>query len=888
MKNTKTRFIALFLTIVTVFSVMSATAVSASAAVYTKTPFKILNIAKVNAKVNTPADEEEEDDLEEEEAFYKEDDTGLDFDLDVKDSLGEVMYEMIYRMIDHLADDHWIGSVFTMGGLVVFKSIYDAIGLKKHEPSPDTEMILDAVDKLSEKVSENHDEAMKSLKKINANIDTKDFRKQADQIVSDYSEVSKVIDASGIKADQTEGILTKSQYNAYKTALSSRELDFSTLQKNYDNMEKFISGKNFTADKKAGYISYADYVVAKIDDQNSSHDFNRAADLKSAIKNIRKEVNSINNACLIDCATIATIANMEYKIAEYEEVNGIKEKDKENPPVNRLKKRLKQLDTTTTNMRKFYVKACKYIKKLGEAKVKFGSVEKTFSRFGDAWATAYKSGNNATITLLKDVKADSAKGLNIAGLGNDYGFNDQGGLIAKDGKNITIDFNKRTIDCSYKAFNFFNIESTANVTLKNGTVKNATRGIHVDNVDKNITVNVNLDKMTLTGCKDCALYFNTYYQTSLSLNNSVIKDTAKDGAIVAKWHLKYNITGTTFENNKSGYGGAMYVQYSADGSSVDRCTFTGNEADKDGGALYNVYNVTNSTFKNNKAKGGDGGASSYGSNISNCTFEGNSATGQGGAVWIQANVKGCTFKNNRADGNGGAMFVYSKNRHVENCAFLNNSGANGGGLAYALDGNYTKNCSFKGNSAAGDGGGLYIPCDQDAAIEGSCFENNSAAADGGGICVCAHSDATLNVVTLKGNRANNGGGIYLGALTANDHHFTSVTITNNSARSHGGGLYANAGAFKAADIKLNGGIQIHSNGSENAYLVKDSAKKSFLKTTSKFDSGRSTIFITSSTNSDIAVVDLNMKAHAVAFHADKGRKMYRGTFHCYTLYLNDF
>jgi predicted outer membrane repeat protein len=880
MKHSKTRFIALLLAIITTLSVATSMSLTASALPMYPGNYKALLARMDNSK------DDDEDELEEEEAFYKEDDTGLDFDLDVKDSLGEVMYEMIYRVIDHLADESWVGSVFAMGGLVVFKSIYDAVGLNKHEPSPDTEMILDAVDKLSEKVSENHDEAMKSLKKINANIDTQGFRQQADAIVSDYSEISKVLDASGVSSKETKGILSKSQYNAYKKALSARELDFSSIQKHYDNMEKFISGKSYTADKKAGYISYADYVVAKIDDENSSHDFNRSKDLATALKSIRKEVNSINNACILDCASVATIANMEYKIAEYEVANGIIEKDEENPPIKQLKKRLKQLDTTTKNMRKFYVKACKYIKNLGEAKVKFGNVEKTFSRFGDAWATAYKSGNKAVVTLIKNVKADGAKGLNTAGLGNDYGFNDQGGLLAKDGKTITLDLNNHTIDCSSKAFNFFNIDNTADVTLKNGTVKNATRAIHLDNVDKNITVGVNLDKMTITGCRDSALYFNTYNQTTLTLTNSAIKNTAKGSAIQSKWHLKYYIANTSFENNNGEYGAAIKASYAVDGSGVDKCSFKGNTAEKSGGALYNVYNVTNSTFSDNKANGGKGGAFCGWGSVTGCTFTGNSATDQGGAVWIQSNVKGCTFKNNRAGGNGGALFVQSKNKTVENCSFTNNSGSNGGALAYDLDGNYTKGCVFSGNVATYDGGGLYVPTDQDAKVECCRFENNKAGCDGGGVCVCAHTDLVLNVATFIGNSANNGGAAYLGALSANDHHFTSVTMTNNSARSHGGGLYANAGAFKAADIKLYGGIQIYGNGKENAYMVSDSAKKAVFKTTSTFDSGRSNVWITSSTNSDIAVVDLNAKAHEGAFHADNGRRIYRGTFHNYTLYLD--
>ena len=914
MKNLKTRFIALFLTIVTAFSMLSAVAISASAADNKKTA-----AASASSESLTPGDYVDEDDidegdLEDEKAIYEEDDTGLDFDIDIKDSLGEVMYEMVYRVIDHIADSSWVGSVFSMGGLVVLKSVYDAIGLKKHEPSPDTEMILDAIDKLSDKVSENHDEAMKSLKKLNSNIDTKDFRKQVDSISSDYEHIIKALDASSVSSKKTDGVLSESQYKAYKDALSDRELSFGTLQKNYDNMGKFVTGKSYTNDHKAGYISYIDYIVDKIDDENSGHDFRRAVDLKSAAKSIKKEIRAINNICLLDCATIAQIAQMEYKIAEYEQKKDISEKDEQ--PKTKLEKRLKQLDNTTKSMRKFYVRAIKYINKLGEATVKIGSVEKTFPRFGDAWATACKASSDFTITLNQNIKANGNKGLNNAGLGRDYGFNDKGGLIICEGKKVNFDFNKYSIDCSAKAFTFFDVEKNTNLTLKNGTLKNPTRATNFDNNDKEITTNITIDKMTIAGCKDTALHFNCYNKSSLKLTDSTIKDTKSGCAIKSDWHLKYNISGTTFENNKGEYGGAMHGTYAADGSGVDRCTFIRNSADKTGGALYCVYNVTNSTFKNNAAKGGKGGAFAYWGSVTNCTFEGNTATDQGGAVWVQSNVTGCTFKNNMANGNGGALFVQSKNKTVDNCKFENNStSSNGGALAFDLEGNCTKNCTFNNNKASGDGGGLFVPTDQNCTVESCNFESNKAGADGGGISVCAHTNLTLKNSKLTYNEASrNGGGVYLGALSFADHVFNNVTITDNNANGHGGGIYANTMTAAAADIKLYETVIIKNNhiGStlnnytyfnwlvqrvvtskswtggknENAYMVQAAGKKAMFYTKDEYKKGTSCIYITSSTNSDIAVVDLSWKDHEPTFHADNGRRIYRGSLHNYTLYLD--
>ena len=141
--------------------------------------------------------------------------------------------------------------------------------------------------------------------------------------------------------------------------------------------------------------------------------------------------------------------------------------------------------------------------------------------------------------------------------------------------------------------------------------------------------------------------------------------------------------------------------------------------------------------------------------------------------------------------------------------------------------------------------------------------------------------------TITGNRAGcNGGGIYLGALTTSNHHLTNVTITGNSAN-HGGGIYCSAGAFKAADTCLHGIVNIKDNNGDNAYLVNDSGKKALLYTKGDFDRSNSTVYVSSSSRSDIAVVDLDSKSHESSFHADYGRRLYRGTMYNGTLYLDD-
>lgn len=224
---------------------------------------------------------------------------------------------------------------------------------------------------------------------------------------------------------------------------------------------------------------------------------------------------------------------------------------------------------------------------------------------------------------------------------------------------------------------------------------------------------------------------------------------------------------------------------------------------------------------------------------------------------------------------------------VSNCTFENNHAAKGGALVLELDGSKAVNCIFVNNRADFDGGAIFIPSGEDGTVSNCTFDRNTAGVDGGAICASAHTKLMIDNSIIINNRANcNGGGIYLGALTVSDHVLRNVTITGNSAN-HGGGIYCNAGAFMAADTYLCGKVIIRDNSGDNAYLVNDSGKKALLYSRGDFDTAGSCVYVSSSSRSDIAAVDLDTKSHQDAFHADYGRRIYRGTLHNGTLYLDD-
>ncbi|MGB8433711.1 MAG: DUF4347 domain-containing protein, partial [Burkholderiales bacterium] len=98
--------------------------------------------------------------------------------------------------------------------------------------------------------------------------------------------------------------------------------------------------------------------------------------------------------------------------------------------------------------------------------------------------------------------------------------------------------------------------------------------------------------------------------------------------------------------------------------------------------------------------------------------------------------------------------------------------------------------TIQNGQATGDGAGVYLRNSggsssitlRDVALNGN-------AATGNGGAVYAARNLTFDRVTIDGNSANSGGGIYL----ANNSvaNLTNVTISSNAAINNGGGIYAN-------------------------------------------------------------------------------------------------
>lgn len=413
-----------------------------------------------------------------------------------------------------------------------------------------------------------------------------------------------------------------------------------------------------------------------------------------------------------------------------------------------------------------------------------------------------------------------------------------------------------TVNNEEKSFDSFTDAFAEAAAANEATVKlNANiDGIHDLTVPAGKNIKVDLDGHILNANGNL---FTTDGGASLTVKNGYIQYA--ETAFIANGEI--NLNGVTVTASKNS---AVRV---ADGvkAVITGCTFSGNSGDR-GGAIY-------MPFRN------------YGTVIRNNTFTGNCSEKEGGAIYTPNPIRNCRFYENTAGTDGGAIYFTGKNESIKDNSFEKNlASGNGGAVVIAADFGGIYSSTFNDNTARGDGGAIYTTDDNDAVVFANKIYNNSAT-NGGGIYVSDHSLLTLSSTKIYDNSAlHNGGGIFLGSLSTKDHNFTDCEITGNRAQT-AGGVYADAGAAKAADIEFLGKVIIKDNWNDDLYLVKSCGKKAKVYPRSCFEINNSCVFVNSSESGERAVAELSIIGQEAAFHANGGRSLERGYFFDTTLYI---
>ena len=115
------------------------------------------------------------------------------------------------------------------------QDILDKIDKSTEEIKAEINKVMDEVKELSTQTANYHTLQMNQLKAINSNIDTKDFRVQADTVAADFAHALKRIDENkaNITCDGNDKI-NSTTYKAYKEILADPKCNVSSMQANFD------------------------------------------------------------------------------------------------------------------------------------------------------------------------------------------------------------------------------------------------------------------------------------------------------------------------------------------------------------------------------------------------------------------------------------------------------------------------------------------------------------------------------------------------------------------------------------------------------------------------------------------------------------------------------
>lgn len=250
--------------------------------------------------------------------------------------------------------------------------------------------------------------------------------------------------------------------------------------------------------------------------------------------------------------------------------------------------------------------------------------------------------------------------------------------------------------------------------------------------------------------------------------------------------------------NEERYGGALELYFAE--VEMDSCSFFGNRARIDGGAIYSreagTLTIRDCEFIGDSTRFGAGGAvlartsgtvtiercrfvdnkaitsggavvteSGVTPRISECYFADNFAFQRGGALWLRSvpaagYVRGSVIESSTAD-QGGGIYLDNARGVIESCSIRTCTARVGGGIAARGTNNTTtiSRTVITGNAATEDGGGLYFVESARSITANSVVSGNSAVRGGGAFCASGTAPE-FRFETISGNFADEGSALH--------------------------------------------------------------------------------------------------------------------------------
>ena len=379
------------------------------------------------------------------------------------------------------------------------QDILDKIDKSTEEIKAEIAKVLDATMELSTMTANYHQLQMNQLKAINSNIDTKDFRTQADTVAADFSHAIKRIDENkaNITCDGSDKI-NNTTYKAYKEILSDPKCNVSAMQANFDEMLRFLKGQRTSNNNENGYRQLTNYLMDRVvAADKGQHSFTTTPDYYGAVDNINAEIQVMEQQVVMDFAIINALNGMQFRVKEYEVDNGIITVNEDESPYAKFENTATDLQKSMVDINKIFEDVLKENKKIPDKYVVAdlyvidgnNTVKKGCTSFIDAWSQGIHSGKDFNINVLKAgqyLKAYAKKGFKFDE--NVKGLNDKGGFEIPAGKDIYINLanKKNGFDCSAKKdMTLFTVNSGADFELHNAKIEGTNNKFKIPDNAKN-------------------------------------------------------------------------------------------------------------------------------------------------------------------------------------------------------------------------------------------------------------------------------------------------------------------------------------------------------------------------------------------------------------------
>ncbi len=415
------------------------------------------------------------------------------------------------------------------------QDVLDKIDKSTEEIKAEINKVLDEVKDLSAQTANYHTLQMNQLKAINSNIDTKDFRVQADTVAADFAHALKRIDENkaNITCDGNDKI-NNTTYKAYKEILADPKCNVSAMQANFDEMLRFLRGQRTSNNNENGYRQLTNYLMDRVVAADTGkHSYKDTPDYYGAVDAINAEIRVMEEQVMMDYAIINALNAMQFRVKEYEIDNGIITVNEDESPYARFENTAANLHSSMVDINSIFDKV---LKENGAIPSKYvvadlyvldgnTSVKKGCTSFIDAWSQGIDSGKNFNIVVLKMgqyLTADAKKGFKFDD--NVKGLNDKGGFEIPAGRDIYIDMGTRQhngFDCSAKKdMDLFTIRDGASLELKRATLRGDNRKIVIPDNANNTSVTTKY--VDFNGVSDYGSGANPCIYISKKANNTSI------------------------------------------------------------------------------------------------------------------------------------------------------------------------------------------------------------------------------------------------------------------------------------------------------------------------------------------------------------------------------